>query len=136
MSGGRCLCGAVTFTIEGAPITGRQCWCRDCQYLSSGGPTQTVFLATEQLRWKGEVRWYESPADSGPTLARGFCPTCGTDLFVQSHARRHLIGVRMGALDDTGLAPPQSAIWVASAPGWAAIDPALPRVEGQPPPLR
>ena len=131
---GGCLCRAVRFRVAGEPITARQCWCRDCQYLAAGGATHNLFLRREQLTWEGEVRWFESPADSGATLARGFCPACGTPLFTQSHARRHLIGVRLGALDDPELMAPQLVIWTASAPSWAVIDAALPQVKRQPPP--
>jgi hypothetical protein len=54
--------------------------------------------------------------------------------LVQSHVRRHLIGVRIGAFDDTDAFAPQQLAWTASAPSWACLDPSLPRSEGQPPP--
>jgi len=37
-------------------------------------------------------------------------------------------------LDDPAIAAPSMAIWTSQAPVWACIDPALPRVEKQPPP--
>lgn len=71
---GACLCGAVRYRIEGAALTARQCWCRDCQHLAAGGPTNNLFVRSEQLRWEGEVRWYESAADSGNVLAAASAP--------------------------------------------------------------
>ena len=135
MSSGRCLCGAVTFRAEGEPLTIRQCWCRDCQALAAGGATHNVFYPTERVTIAGDLRWFESVADSGATLGRGFCPECGTPIVVQSHARRHLIALRVGAFDEREPLAPQGAIWTGSAPSWAMIDPALPQTERQPPPL-
>jgi hypothetical protein len=33
-------------------------------------------------------------------MHRQFCPTCETPVFTQSDARRHMIGMRAGTLDD------------------------------------
>jgi len=132
---GGCLCGAVRFTVDAAPLGARACWCRLCQYLGGGGATVNVTFPADTLAVKGEVRWHESIADSGNRMRRGFCPGCGTPLFSKADARPHLIVIRAGALDNPGLIGPQMTIWTSQAPGWACIDPALPRDEGQPPPV-
>jgi hypothetical protein len=41
----------------------------------------------------------------------------------RSDARRHMIGVRAGTLDDPEIGKPQMTIWTASAPSWAVFDP-------------
>jgi hypothetical protein len=84
---------------------------------------------------EGALTDYVSIADSGNRMHRRFCPTCGTHLFSAAESRPHLIFVRVGALDDPELVRPVATIWTASAPSWACIDPDLPRVEGQPPPV-
>ncbi len=61
-------------------------------------------------------------ADSGNVMHRRFCPDCGTHLFSEAESRPHLIIVRNGALDDTGLLKPGATIWTAQAPEWAWID--------------
>lgn len=132
---GGCQCGAVTLTASADPIVTRACWCKDCQKLAAGGPTQNAFFKTEDVAIDGEVRWHDVMAASGNKLARGFCPECGTPLLVQSHARRHLIGVRIGVFGDTDRLGPKSLIWTESAPAWAHLDPDLPRTDRQPPPL-
>jgi len=132
---GSCQCGAVQITVTADPITTRACWCKDCQKLTGGGPTHNAFFKTEQVEISGQVRWHDVEADSGNMLSRGFCPTCGSQLLVQSHARRHLTGVRIGAFDDNSDLGPKSMIWADSAPVWAHLDPDLPKTERQPPPL-
>jgi hypothetical protein len=84
---------------------------------------------------EGELRDYQSVAESGNVMHRRFCPTCGTQMFSESDARPHLIFVRAGTLDDPKIAQPAANIWVASAPAWACMNQTLPRFEKQPPPI-
>jgi len=132
---GGCRCGGVRIRAEGAPIATRACWCTDCQAIAAGGPTNNVFFRSEDVTIDGEIRWHDVMPDSGVTLSRAFCPECGTPIAAQSHARRHLITLRIGIFPDREALAPASVIWTDSAPGWACIDPALPQVERQPPPL-
>src|SRR5215831_3943699 len=131
---GGCLCGAVRFKSTEAPITTRMCWCRDCQYLSLGGPAVGAAFHTATFSVEGPLKDYVSVADSGNKMHRRFCPTCGTHLFSEAEARPHLIIVRVGALDDPEIAKPAVTIWTASAPSWACFDETLPQLPGQPPP--
>ena len=132
---GGCLCGAVRFECDQPPVLARACWCRVCQYISSGNASINVVLRTEGLRITGELGEYCSTADSGNRMRRRFCPKCGTPLFSESDARPGLMVVRAGALDDREIARPSGYIWTASAPSWAEIDPSLANCEGQPPPV-
>ncbi len=132
---GGCLCGAVRFRTEAAPMRTRTCWCRLCQALGAGSATVNVCFPTEGFAIEGETADYASLADSGATMHRRFCPRCGTPLFSEAEQRPHLIFVRAGALDDREIAAPTTTIWTSEAPSWACIDPDIPRVEGQPPPV-
>jgi len=133
--GAGCLCGAVRIGFPEPPLLARTCWCRDCQFLAAGGGSNNAAFRTEGMTIEGELRWYASTADSGRTIERGFCPACGTPLLARAVGRTDLAMLRLGALDDPELIAPQSAIWTASAPSWACIDPALTQVERQPPPI-
>lgn len=126
---GRCLCGRVTFTATSDPLGARMCWCRDCQYIASGSPTVNVLFPEDAVHWDGPVTTLRLVADSGNTVERGFCPTCGAQLYSRTvePAGVHPVRVRAGTLDNPGLMPPQAAIWVSSAPAWAVFDPALPK---------
>lgn len=129
---GKCLCGSVRLDIAADPIAARLCWCTLCQSLAAGNATVNVVFPTDAVTTTGEVRWYESIADSGNLMRRGFCPTCGTALFSIAQVRPHLTIVRAGALDDREMVATQTIIWADSAPSWAVLDPALPHVAGQP----
>ncbi len=132
---GGCLCKAIWFSVADAPLAARACWCRHCQYLSGGNGMVSVCFRSDSFSVQGNVSWYESIADSGNRMQRGFCPTCGTPLFSKAESRPHLIFIRAGALDDPNLMGPQMTIWTDAAPDWACFDPALPKVPGQPPPV-
>jgi hypothetical protein len=132
---GGCLCGAVRFRTEAAPMRARTCWCRLCQALGAGSATVNVCFPTAGFVVEGATADYVSTADSGSTMHRRFCPKCGTSLFSEAEQRPHLIFVRAGALDDREVAAPIETIWTSEAPSWAVFDPAIPQVERQPPPL-
>lgn len=74
---GRCLCGAVAITVDGAhdPRVGA-CHCRMCQRWSGG-----LFLCFEAeasaVTVDGEVTRYRSSAFA----ERAFCPRCGSHLW-------------------------------------------------------
>jgi hypothetical protein len=132
---GGCLCGSVRFTVSEGPIVGRVCWCKVCQKIGAGGPTVGAAFRWAAVSVTGELRDFESVADSGNTMHRRFCPICGTHLFSQAESRPTLVFIRAGALDDPEIVQPSSTIWTGSAPSWATIDPHLPKIEGQPPPI-
>ena len=129
---GGCLCGAVRFWFAQPPVATRACWCRDCQYLSSGNASINAIFRTASFSLTGEVSEYVSTADSGHVMRRRFCPKCGTPLFSEASDRPDLMVVRVGALDDREAGQPTAVIWTASAPGWAMLDSNLPSHKGQP----
>jgi hypothetical protein len=131
---GGCLCQAVRYTINAEPIVIRECWCRVCQYLGAGSSAVNACFPSAAVQVEGALTHYHSRADSGNRMRRSFCPACGTPVFSAAESRPHLVFVRVGTLDEHGAVRPDVAIWTASAPRWACIDPGIPHQAGQPPP--
>lgn len=131
---GGCLCRAVRYSLSGAPIVTRVCWCRVCQYIGAGSGSVNVCFPSAALAVSGGLRDYPLTSDSGNRMHRRFCPECGTHLFSAAESRPHLIFVRAGTLDDPEVARPAVTIWTSAAPSWACFNEHLPRVERQPPP--
>ena len=131
---GGCLCRAVRYRITSAPLITRTCWCRVCQYIGAGSATVNMVVTAAALTLAGALGDYPCLADSGNHMHRHFCPTCGTHVYATADERPHLVVVRVGTLDDLEAARPELTIWAQSAPSWACLDEALPRVDGQPPP--
>lgn len=131
---GRCVCGAVTLKIAGEAIMTRQCWCRQCQQIAAGGPTQNATFQSDDVVASGSLATTTWFAASGNLLTLSFCPECGTHIYAQSSARIHLKTVRLGAIDEPHGLKPSIAIWTEEAPDWAKIDPAMEQWPQYPPP--
>ena len=131
---GRCACGAVTLQIDGKPLMARQSWCRQCQTLAAGGPTNNAMFPTDTVQIDGVLGTSTWTAASGNTLAFHFCPACGTQIYAQSSARPHIRTLRIGVIDQPHDLAPQAVIWTDEAPAWAVFDPDLERFARQPPP--
>jgi hypothetical protein len=126
----------VRIEVAGEPRAVRACWCRVCQYLGAGSGTVNAIFAAGDVSVAGEMVDYVSTAESGNVMHRRFCPVCGTALLSASEARPDLVVVRAGALDEREGLRPEMVIWTKEAPGWACFDALVPRVEGQPGPVR
>ncbi len=130
---GRCACGSVTAEIHGEPVALRQCWCRQCQQVAAGGPTQNAIFQLRDITLRGELSTHVYVAGSGNTLTQGYCAACGTPVLAQSSGRPLFRTIRLGFLEPGHGLAPQMAIWTDDAPPWAVIDPRLERCAGQPP---
>ena len=73
---GGCLCGAVTYQTKGSLRPVVACHCVQCRK-TSGHHVAATAVARECLEINGQVSWYQS----SPTARRGFCGTCGSNLF-------------------------------------------------------
>ncbi len=125
---GGCLCGAVRFECSAdRPVMAGNCHCRDCQRASGSAFITALFFPKEQVQITGDVRYYDVQAESGNTFSRGFCSTCGSNLFGRSTGFPHLIGLRAGTLDDPNRFAPSVNIYIESAPSWHVLSQDLPR---------
>lgn len=109
---GRCLCGAVTFSIRGQPIGTGQCHCKDCQRASGTGHMSLAFFKREDVEIKGDTRGFAVAADSGNINTRHFCPTCGGRIYGENSARPGFVGISAGAVDDNAWFKPQRVVYL------------------------
>jgi hypothetical protein len=94
MTTGRCLCGAVQFTVASVEIEHHACHCGMCRRWS-GGPLLAAAASGVTFQGKENLGRY-----SGSEWAeRGFCKRCGSSLFYRlKPADRYLMCV--GSFDD------------------------------------
>lgn len=125
---GSCFCGQAHYTITAEPQGARTCWCIDCQKIASGSATNNVLFPEDSVTFEGEITEIEKIADSGNTIRRGFCPTCGSQMYSRTTDPVGApIRIRAGTLDNRELMAPQDVIFTASAPSWAVFDTKLPQ---------
>lgn len=131
---GGCLCGAVRYESSSAPIAGGHCHCLDCRKSSGTGHCSHVVLSAAAFSVSGEVKFYESPTDSGNTVSRGFCPNCGCAVYSVNSGMSGMVFPRASSLDDPEIFKAGLVVYTKRAPSWDQLDPSLPAFEGMPPP--
>ena len=94
---GGCLCGAVKYSVMGSLRPVVNCHCEQCRK-TSGHYVAATSAPRENINIEGDVTWFQS-SDSA---RRGFCATCGSNLFWDGGSAT--ISIHAGTLDDeTGL---------------------------------
>jgi len=122
---GGCLCGLVRYQCDQAPVLQFNCHCRDCQK-SSGGPFSPIaFFPANSVIVTGEIKYFESVGGSGKKNFRGFCPTCGSQIFGKVEILPALLSIRAGTLDEPSHYTPKAHIYVSHAAHWDHLDTSL-----------
>ncbi len=113
---GKCLCGAITYSLKSPTGEVGTCHCKMCRTWS-GGVVFALVDATD-LTIDGEANL--SVFKSSDWGERCFCGTCGTNLFWRSEQFGHL-AVMAGALQEEDRLKFVSEIYVDRNPGYFAF---------------
>jgi hypothetical protein len=130
---GQCLCGDVRYHGEAEPRFQVRCYCIDCRKVSAGGHAAMMGFAANAVRITGETREYQSRADSGSVVARGFCTRCGSGIYSRNEAMSELIFIRASTLDDPNLFTPQLTVYASRALAWDPVPEGVPAFAEGPP---
>lgn len=105
MQGG-CMCGAVRYTVTGAPGGAALCHCTECRRAAGAFPVGWVTVRRDGFAWQGEPARYAS----SPGVERTHCARCGTSLTFAA-AGEDTIDVTIGSLDAPGDVALAREIW-------------------------
>lgn len=131
---GGCSCGAIRYEYSGEPMVMMNCHCRACQYASGTSHSSGLMVARDTFKLtQGKPRYYEKKADSGNTLARAFCPDCGSPLFATSDGNDKILVIRPSSLDDPSAFSPQIEIFTDRSQPWDQMSPDTAKFPGMPP---
>lgn len=119
---GRCMCGAVTFAVEGDPINIRACHCRQCQSAFSSPFFARALFEQAKVTINGSTAAHLT----SPALERVFCPECGTRLWARRTNGTYM-GIALAAFDEPDLFAPTEHIWVSEKAAWLKLDDGLPQ---------
>lgn len=114
---GSCLCGEVTFDIEGDFVALYLCHCTRCQKGSGSAHASNLFAPEARLTWRSgeeQVRVYKVD-DSAHQ--RSFCATCGAALPNVQADGKWLV-VPAGCLDSPLEIKPSAHLFTASKASW------------------
>ena len=81
---------------------------------------------------RGELKYFDRPADSGNTSRCFFCPTCSNRIYHENPEDNAIVRVKPGTLDDTGIIKPEMHVWTKSAQPWFKFSDDIPRHDTQP----
>lgn len=130
---GCCQCGDVAFETTADPVAAGFCHCRDCQKASGAPHVMHVAFPADALVVSGAVTTFQSLADSGATVTREFCPTCGSRLFGTSTNMPGMKTVHAGVFDDPSQFQPMMTVYAKRVLSWDHLEPGLPSFEAMPP---
>lgn len=95
MHKGSCLCGAVSFEVDGDLQPPDACHCTQCRKHSGHFWASTnVSRSALTIHGTEKLSWYRSSKN----VQRGFCSRCGSSLFWDPLAK-DIISIAMGAFD-------------------------------------
>jgi hypothetical protein len=130
---GGCSCGSIRYECSAEPIAMLNCHCRQCQYASGGAFSSGYFVNRSSFKLlKGKPRYYELSADSGNKVRRGFCSSCGSQLFAEGDGNPDIVVIKPASLDDPSWFKPHLDIFTESAQPWDPMDPTLPKFPKMP----
>jgi len=109
---GRCLCGAVRYTVTGPLRPVIDCHCERCRRFSGHYLAATSAAVSDVALEDSahQLTWFPVPG-----AEYGFCRTCGASLFWRAEASPDVLSICAGTLEPpTGLVT-SDAIWVSHA---------------------
>ena len=120
---GRCLCGAITYELEGDPIATAVCHCDHCQRQGGSAFSVNVVAHESQLSLSGELSTYEDRGQSGDAVYvhRNFCGSCGSPIFSALMDPEGVIALKAGTLDDRSAVQPTVEAWCNHRQPWVEL---------------
>ena len=122
---GGCLCGALRYVVDGAPLHMGHCYCADCRKASGSGFIPFMAFAASAVQLTGETEVYESPSARSTTATRNFCPRCHSLVMGGAIGKDTTYNIYAGSVDDPSLFHPTIAVFTRGRPEWAVIPPTL-----------
>lgn len=134
MKGG-CYCGALRYEVTGQPVFKAQCHCRECQYITGGGPNYFMLVPSDGFALTAGTPTDFARTDIENPVTRQFCPTCGTHIATRIRAGSMTV-IKAGTLDDpaTDFGGPKAAIYMKDTQPYHTVAEGLPCFETLPSP--
>ena len=125
---GGCLCGAVRYRAEGAPLSTLYCHCESCRKHTGAPVVALAGYRRDQVTYtRGQPGVYEFEGD----IARAFCARCGTPLTWEGDGGDEgpLIELHIGTMDEPNDFAPAFHIHDGERLKWFETADHLPRYE-------
>lgn len=124
-----CLCGQVSFTIEGDFDYMGYCHCGECQKFSGSANAAFGGVKKDRVTIEGEEHIAYFEKYEGSRL--GFCKHCGSSLLSEK-VHWDTTNIRLGLLDDKPSRNPDYHVYVGSKAPWHHWQDDLPKFDELP----
>ena len=117
---GSCMCGKITYTIQGEVGEITHCHCTTCRKAHGSAFSSVAAVQIENFEFtSGEklIKCYQS----SPDKIRCFCSNCGSHIYAHREGQKHYV-LRLGTLDDDPKVRPSNHIWVSLKAPWYDFD--------------
>lgn len=118
---GGCLCGKVRYSADIDPAFVGICHCGDCQKFTGSAFAVVIGVPKPALSVQGQVTRYSKSGDTGKSIERQFCPTCGSSIADEADALPGIVMLTSGTLDDASWVKPAMQIYCDSAQPWVNL---------------
>ena len=127
---GGCLCGSVRYVCAANPIYAYFCHCLDCQK-ESGSPFVTeLYVPRSSVELTGKTSRYTRTGDSGKSVHRNFCSSCGTVVLTEFDVEPDNVSVKACSLDDPSWVTPNFHLYITRRQPWLKLNDGLPQFDG------
>ena len=130
---GGCLCGQVHYSLEGEPAATAICHCKNCQKQGGGAFSVNLLFSEAQLALNGTLSTFVDKSETGASVYRKFCGTCGSPIYSGLESMPGLVAIKAGTLDDTHDVHPSVQVWCDSKQDWVHLPDDLPGFGKNPP---
>jgi hypothetical protein len=118
---GGCLCGKIRYTLNADPLLCVTCHCKNCQRQAGSALSIIIGVPEAAVQIVGEVTTYNDTGDSGATVRRQFCNTCGSPVFTRIDSPPGMMFIKAGTLDDTTMLKPAFHCYTKSKQDWVDL---------------
>lgn len=125
---GRCLCGAVSFEIEGSIEDIVMCHCSQCRKAQGSAYATNGLVDENNFALHGEAML--SGYESAPGNVKYFCRICGSPMLNRSSKRPGKVRIRLGTVESDIAERPRAHIFASSKANWDRITDDLPQYDG------
>ena len=128
MHKGSCLCGSITYQIDGELGDFGHCHCKSCRKASGSGSGANVGVERSRLRLS-DKRATAKEFESSAGKFRLFCSDCGSPIYAYLSVSPDIVRIRLGSLDTEFRGTAKAHTFVGEKAKWETLDETIPQFE-------
>lgn len=120
---GSCLCGEITYTVDGEDHPVVVCHCEHCQRQGGSAFSLNLIAQIDQLTIDGPIKTFEDRGESGDAVyvRRKFCGSCGSPIVSEVNEPPGMVAIKVGTINDRGDLAPIAQAWCVTKQPWVDL---------------